>query len=73
MKPQQYIVCYSDAKGARVHIYGPFVSERIAMDFSDELPEPLTGHKGIKPMSTFTHNEGHLASEEILSARLQSA
>lgn len=71
MKPQTYLVCFSDGKGTRVRLYGPFVSETIAADFLDELPEPATptGHKGIKPLSTFTHNEANEATQEILNSR----
>jgi hypothetical protein len=69
LKPQQYIVCYSDAKGTKVHIYGPFVSDSIAADFCDDLPEPVSGHKGIKPLSTYTQHEVLLAAGEILQAR----
>lgn len=69
MKPQQYLVCFSDAKGAKVHLYGPFVSERIAIEFMDDLPEPLNGRKGVKPLSQFTHDETPLARDEILANR----
>lgn len=70
MKPQQYLVCYKDKKNAKVHLYGPFVSETIAYNFCEELPDPVDGLKGVKPLSTYTHDETSLAAQEILTARL---
>lgn len=70
MKPQQYLVCYKDDNGSKVRLYGPFVSETLAFNFCEELPDPVNGLKGVKLLSTYTHNETSLAAEEILSARL---
>lgn len=69
MKPPTHIVYYRDVKGGPLIIYGPFVSERIAAEFCDDLPAPLNGFKAVHPVSTYTHNETELARDEILRKR----
>lgn len=70
MKQLTYMVYFKDAKGAKSHFFGPFVSERMADEFSDDLPEPTeTGVKSVYAVSQYTANEANLASQEILSHR----
>lgn len=70
MKQQTHMVYFKDARGTPSHFFGPFVSERLAYEFADELPEPQeTGVKSVYPVSTYTFDEANLAAQEILSHR----
>lgn len=66
---QQHVVYYRDVKGGPLQIFGPFVSERLAAEFCDELPEPVAGVKNIHPVSMYDHTEAELAADEILRKR----
>lgn len=71
MKEQsQFIVIYKDSATARNQYYGPFVSDRMASDFMDTLPEPLNGGlKTYKSMSPYTYDEADLARDVVLRQR----
>lgn len=66
---QQHVVYYRDVKGGPLLIFGPFVSERIAAEFCDELPQPENGAKSTHPVSMFDHNEADKARDAILRRR----
>lgn len=69
MKQLTYMLYYKDQKGKPSHFFGPFVSERMANEFADELPDPLDGVKSVYPVSQYTSHEANLAANEILQSR----
>jgi hypothetical protein len=71
MKQLTYMLYYKDSRGKPSHFFGPFVSERLANEFADELPDPCeNGVKSVYPVSQYTSNEANLAAQEILQHRI---
>lgn len=66
MRSPQYLIVYKDSSRSKSHIFGPFVTQTIADDFSDELPEPLEGgHKLRRYTEPQTYTEAKLVAEKL--------
>lgn len=65
-----HIIAYKDSKSSKLILFGPFVSDNIANDFLDTLPEPLEGgSKSLKPLSLFQATEAQSAHDQIMRER----
>lgn len=70
VKQPVYLVVYRDGPKAQNLYFGPFVNERIASEFMDELPAPLPG--GIKTTrltQPYSHTEAEQVYDNIVKLR----
>lgn len=73
VKRMRYIVRYRDTFKDAAMNFGPFVSENIAINFAERLPEPLQGgFKTVHPLQPFTVNDSQRIANQITRDRLQT-
>lgn len=70
MRKPQYVILYRDSPKTRSYVFGPFVTQTIADEFKDTLPEPLEGgYKIRKHTEPQTYHEAQLVAFELVKQR----